>query len=512
MTEPTYAAIALELSLTCACGSSVALNGVVPRATCDRCGRAFDLAAPVWARLLEGPLADGASMNENEQRDLPFESPVGLVRRVVRRQTATCLACSAPFGATELARAGCPGWLFCARCNHRSPVRALDAIAPGARFVGEDEDLLAGRSMTSAEAVTLPCGRCSAPLDLRGGTRNVRCAYCGTTSLVPDNVWARLHPVRPVRRFYAFVEAADPADADDDDVPSWENADDGLCDAQGNLYFVFDGEEVASVDGNLRIRWRRKDVKGDRLALVAGRIVVFREGARRLRTLDLERGEDAAPFAPPPGLDTLVGDFDGTALAVLGEIGSARMLVRLDANGAQTPLFDAVPQKAGFFSRVAGSMTNHEHRDLELSGTAVAALPERGVAFLQVFMGGDDFYVKCFVVDRTGKEVTSFHATVPWNDLYRRRLERDVYGRLLFFAGRSVLALGPQGTQKLVTTKSSIRGIAAAPNGDLWVWGDGLRRFDASGRLVFVDRSAEHADQRRKAGYDDDDDDDDDDD
>lgn len=500
-----YAAIALELSLTCACGTSVALNGVVPRATCDLCGRAFDLPAPVWARLLEDPLVSGASMSENEQRDLPFESPVGLVRRVVRRQTATCLGCGAPFGAAELARAGCPGWLFCARCNHRAPVRAIDAVAPGARFVAEDEDLLAGRAMTSSEAVTLPCGQCSAPLDLRGGTRSVRCSYCGASSLVPDNVWARLHPVRPVRRFYAFVAAAAPGAADDE-LPSYENADDGIVDAQGNLYFVFDGEEVVSVDPSFRIRWRRHDVKGDRLAIVAGRLVVLREGAKRLRTLDLARGEDAAPFSPPPGLDTMVGDADGTAIAVLGALGSARMLVRLDPNGAQIPLFDPVPQSAGFFSRVAGSMSTHEHRDLDTGGTAIVPLPDRGLAYLSVHMGGEDFVVHCHVVDRRGKEQASFQAGVPWNALYRRRLERDVYGRLLFFGDQTVRLIGPQGTQRVLPQKSAIRGIAAAPNGDLWVWGDGVRRYDAQGRLVFVDRAAEQAEQRRKAGYDDDDD------
>jgi LSD1 subclass zinc finger protein len=505
MPEPHLAAIALELSLTCACGAPVALNAVVPRATCDRCGRALDLPAPVWARLLEAPLDEGARMHEDEQRNLPFESPVGLVRRVVRRTTATCLGCAAPIAAEAVLRAACPGWYFCARCNHRASIRALDAIAPGARLVGEDEDQLGGRAMTSTEAIALPCSRCAAPLDLRGGTRNVRCAYCGTTSLVPDDVWARMHPTRPVRRFYAFVAAA-VRDEVDDDLPSFENADDGLCDAAGNLYFAFD-DEVLSVDPTLRVRWRRTDVRGDRLALVANRLVLYREGAKHLRALDLARGEDAAPFSPPPGLDTLVGDFDGTALGIFGEVGSKRILYRLDANGAQIPLFDEVPQSAGFFSRVASSLSNHVERDLDTSGAAMTPLPGRGVAYLQVFLG-EDFYVKGFVVDRAGKTMTTFPASgVPWNSLFRRRLERDAYGRILFFANRSVLVLGPQGTQKLLTTRTDVRGLACAPNGDLWVWGDGLRRFDGQGRIVFVDRSAEEADRRRQAGYDEDDDD-----
>lgn len=132
MAHSTYAAVAIELSLACPCGAEVALAAVVPSVSCDACGHRFELAADCWAALLRDPLAAGAAMTPGEQKEAPFESPAGVVRRSWRRVAAQCPACAMAFDAAALGAIECPGHLPCAGCGNAMYVRRVPEIAPAA--------------------------------------------------------------------------------------------------------------------------------------------------------------------------------------------------------------------------------------------------------------------------------------------------------------------------------------------------------------------------------------------
>ncbi|MCC6647644.1 MAG: hypothetical protein IT374_18990, partial [Polyangiaceae bacterium] len=148
MTRPLVP-VGLELSLTCpACRAPVALNAVVPRVACDRCKRVAHVSADVWAAMLGDPLAEATEMQDGEQRDLPFDGPIGLVRRVVRRVPPGCQACGREISPPALFAAVESGWLRCEGCARAMSVRRLGGVTPGAELVlDEDQDQLYERPM-----------------------------------------------------------------------------------------------------------------------------------------------------------------------------------------------------------------------------------------------------------------------------------------------------------------------------------------------------------------------------
>lgn len=489
--------VSIELTLGCpSCRAPVALNAIVPRATCDRCKRTTHISAAVWASMLSDPLREATEMQDGEQRDMAFDGEIGLVRRVFRRAPPTCQVCQHEVSPQQLFAAADTGWLTCAGCQKPLTVRKLGDVTPGAELIlGEDQDMLYERPMNAPEARAIPCPQCSAPLQASPASRELRCPYCRSHSYVPDDVWARLHPTRPVTRFYGFVRAkARGSAASDFELSSLSDA---VVDGGGNLYVALDDDGVAALNADLSPRWIRRDVKRNRVALVGGRVVAYKdegEGCRKAKALDPRDGKDAAPFQLPPETQLFQGDFEGNALALVGDLESEdRKIIRLDPSGRQLPLFTA--GSPGLLSRLAGA--THEHLAIGLGGGGTfGALPGAGVAVLRVKMG-DEFYVVLGVHDASGREVSSARVPIDFVDIYAgKRIHFDALGRLLFINDESVLWIGAHGARPLVKLREDVRAIAPLPNGELWVFGyDSARRFDRDGREIYSDQRARKADR-----------------
>lgn len=508
--SPPLVPVGIELSLACpSCRAPVALNAVVPRVTCDRCKRVAHVPAELWAAMLADPLREALDMQDGEQRELPFDGPLGLVRRVFRRAPPACQACAREVSPQSLFAAVDAGWLRCDGCARPMPVRRLGDVTPGAELLlGEDQELIYERPMSPPEARAIPCPSCSAPLRASPESRELTCPYCRASSYVPDDVWARLHPTRPVTRFFAFVRARARGGAPEFDLG---HVSDAVVDGGGNLYVALDDDGVAALNADLSPRWVRRDVRRNRVALVGGRVVAYRDDGtmcRKARSLDPRDGRDAAPFTLPAETALFQGDFEGNALAVVGDLGADdRRIVRLDASGRQVPLFERATSP-GLLAKLSGA--THEHLPIGAGGGGTfGALPGRGLAVLRVKMG-DDFYVVLGVHDATGREVSSTRVSIDFVDIYGgKRIVVDALGRLLFVDDAKVLWLGPHGARAFVTLRDDVTALAPLPNGELWVFtGDGARRMDREGREVYADVRARGADRRRELDYDDDDDDD----
>ncbi|HEX7665326.1 MAG TPA: hypothetical protein VF407_12465 [Polyangiaceae bacterium] len=63
----------------------------------------------------------------------------------------------------------------------------------------------------SAGLSNFPCPRCGASLDVDGSTLTPRCPYCGAETLVPIEIWTRLHPAPAA----PSAQASPNADEDD---------------------------------------------------------------------------------------------------------------------------------------------------------------------------------------------------------------------------------------------------------------------------------------------------------
>ena len=97
--------VAVELSHTCqGCGQPVAVNAVLPRIRCDRCGRSAELDARIWKLLLDEPLREGPGLSANEERTSGLVTDAGRFQLVYRRGRGTCSHCHAPI-LREAARA-----------------------------------------------------------------------------------------------------------------------------------------------------------------------------------------------------------------------------------------------------------------------------------------------------------------------------------------------------------------------------------------------------------------------
>ncbi len=46
------------------------------------------------------------------------------------------------------------------------------------------------------ELISLACPSCAASLEVDGGTRIIRCSYCGDDVYIPDTIWRKFHPGR----------------------------------------------------------------------------------------------------------------------------------------------------------------------------------------------------------------------------------------------------------------------------------------------------------------------------
>jgi hypothetical protein len=366
--------IALDLKTACGeCGENVPLNGVVEAIPCPRCHAPIRFDANAWRQILEAPALEGPRQ-EPDKQNAGFVSTGRAVIRGYTRRAATCARCNAALPVAEMLQHAVRGWCACVSCGDRLSVRAAPASVAGlgglSHLVGEDLSQILGgaANVDSGAAGTVRCGHCGAAIPLGGATsRAVACTYCKTSVVLPDEVWARLHPLPQQRSWYLVLEpprAGVAATA----APTfeWEDVDDFAIGSDGNLYFVggsdrprLHGNRVWSCDPRFALRWSRTGLPLDdgqhfRLApTYDGHILVSREGKHSLVKLSCADGATVAilggpepPDARAHGLDLqyasdVAVDPDGSIVAALHN-----RLLRWEADGTPTETW---PPERGFF-------------------------------------------------------------------------------------------------------------------------------------------------------------------
>jgi DNA-directed RNA polymerase subunit RPC12/RpoP len=197
-------AIRVRVSLGCVgCGAEVAVDDLLDRVACDRCGEPIELADEPWGARLEQPVFTARQLELDVVDRATDLRDVGELRIDVARGLPRCGQCDAdwPLDALELDRPAGPR--RCPRCDAPFTVRPADAAAlaidPRARFV------ISGLPATATVAhLALACPSCRAPLEVEGDERVLVCGHCGAHGWMSDRDWLALHPA-PRRRGFALL-------------------------------------------------------------------------------------------------------------------------------------------------------------------------------------------------------------------------------------------------------------------------------------------------------------------
>jgi hypothetical protein len=391
--------IALELVSRCGhCNEALPLNALVSHVVCGRCQRTTTFSVDDWVSLLEDAL------HEAPTSDVGHGSSSSIFSR---HNYQMLWARFDPYffdtkddmdlaGLPEAAERGFvphPG-AGAAETVRRLPEPFADAL-PGVLFaVAEDPRQLPAEAVpsgfdvvTATEPQSFTCPQCGGGLQVDGRQRAVPCEYCHTSSVLPDEVWIRLHPVTTKKRwFLVYDEHLAPYRWEDD---LW----DAVADGEGRVYLAVECDDddslhVVCLGPDRRLQWRRADLnyaadtydREARLALTGdGRLVVWQGERHSLVVLSCEDGSQLDKLGGKGGRQpqdgsgkfSLKGSYslatagDGTLLVwhpspdADGDGYDLWELKRFDPDGNRidtwlvpTPETEKPPTREGFFSRL----------------------------------------------------------------------------------------------------------------------------------------------------------------
>jgi hypothetical protein len=388
--------LSIEVSHACrGCGQPVAINALLPRFSCDRCGRTAELDARIWKLVLHEPLRDGPGLPATQERTASLVTDAGRFQLVYRKASGACGVCRAPIE-RERARAAASAYVHQCACGMRTACRAVPAELglAGVELVREEDHELLWPPERK-EAVALKCNGCGGTQSVSGATPRIfACTYCSVQCYVPDDLWSLLHPVRAIKPWVlelaeVAAHAQMPAAAkgsiqqgeqkkgeqkkgeqkkgeqkgDPTRLPRFSDTKDLVVGPDATLFAVLELEstgapELFALDGEARVKWRKEIPKshhGDpRLSFMSsGHVVLWCAGARSLFGIRASDGvteaELGADKSVKGGLDLrkavcLACDVDGTIVVGKEESGGVRFL-RFAASGAGVPLWPgmAVP-------------------------------------------------------------------------------------------------------------------------------------------------------------------------
>ncbi len=394
--------IAFEIASRCGhCDASLPLNALVNRVVCGQCSHATVFTVEDWVSLVDDALAEaptsdvgtgGTSTIFSRHRyqllwarfdpyffDTKDDMDLGLLEEAAERGYMPH-----PGGGQDE--------------TVRQVAGAFAEALPGVLFaVAEDPRQLpaeatpAGFDIARAEEPhAFTCPQCGGGLQVDGGQRTVQCQYCQTSSVLPDEIWHRLHPVTGKKRWFLVY--------DEGQVPyTWgDDLYDVVADGEGRTYLALkpdhdDALHVVCLDPDRTLRWRRADLnylpetydKDTGLALTGdGRLVVWQGDRHSLVVLSCEDGsqldklggiggrqptDDSGKFSLK-GSHSLAVAPDGTLLAwhpspAQDDDGyDTWELMRFDTDGHRVPTWleeavppeegAAAPPKEGLFARI----------------------------------------------------------------------------------------------------------------------------------------------------------------
>jgi hypothetical protein len=543
--------IGLELKTACGrCGENVPVNGVVDRLVCPRCHDEITFDAAAWRSILETPALEGPLGEPNRQRVDAVKGGPRAVMRFFSKRDATCARCKAVLPMPQSLQHAARGWCACVQCGEQVSVRvappAIAGLGGVTHLIGEDPSQIGGAAGGSATtgATSVRCDHCGAalPVDVTS-SRTIGCTYCKTSVILPDDVWARLHPLPQQRAWFLYHDAAH-APANAGSSFAWKKVEDVAFGRDGHLYFVGEndgirsgGVSVWSTDARFSPRWVRADVplgtfsEDARIAVTPdGHVLVWRGRCHwvlKLACADgatvAKLGGKEAPDAKAHGLDLefaddLAVDPDGSILAIVH-----RRILRWAPDGEPvetwptkrglfgekhqklSPLFRTRPDGERDWIRPSETPRVREakSRPLEIDDDSQLAIGPDGATYLQ----RDEDLLK---LARDGTKVWAVNVGVTGNGMDRPRIDAhgNVYVlRRLRSGTHGILRVSADGSDVRVLVDGDAPGtpmaeewhFAVSPDGTIFVvdYSGVARVFGPNGAALFASPKAREADAYR---------------
>ncbi len=528
--------VSIELSHACqGCGQPVAVNAVLSRVRCDRCGRSAELDARIWRLVLDEPLREGPDLSAREERTSALVTDAGRFQLVYRRGRGSCSRCQAPI-TREQARAAASGYVHHCACGMRTPCRVMPPEV-GLDLVEllreEDPALLWPDERT--EAVTLKCNGCGGAQEVGAATTRIfSCRYCAVQCFVPDDLWSLLHPVRAIQPW--VLELRDDARerptkkrsarkgegaGDPTRLPAFSDVKDLVVGSDGTLYAVLELESTGepalfALDAEGGVRWRKEIPASHRddprlSFMPSGHVVLWCAGARALfgiRGSDgVTEAEVGADRSVKGALDlrkasSLACDVDGTIVVGLTESSGVR-LVRYTAAGAPAPLWPGLAAPTPWDPDAAPALLEDGGNRILGAQDVLCAVGFDGVLYVagdQALAAFDREGNRRFVIVDAQLAVTSDGPTAG-------KVFADRGGRVFTFeagptvrryegGGRGERYLHADGAKGLLSDETV---VAVGPDGTVWAGGADsvLRRFGPARTLEWASRGARRADRER---------------
>lgn len=212
MTLPTP--VHFEVSWQCpSCKQPLLVNGVTESMHCGACQSVVATPPDFWRDILGDALGYALDWEDGQTTTMTVMNQWGSLSVFYGRSAARCPSpCDAVVSPAELEAALQSGSsCTCTTCGEGVPVRrapewfrqALDARVVG--LAGECHVSETAGSGADPASVRFHCFGCGAAVPLDGKERQVTCAFCQTSLVIPDAIWVRLHPAPKLSRWYVLL-------------------------------------------------------------------------------------------------------------------------------------------------------------------------------------------------------------------------------------------------------------------------------------------------------------------
>jgi outer membrane protein assembly factor BamB len=331
--------IRLQASTRClACAEITAVNAALEQLSCAGCGAAFTLREELWQSALTEArsLADDLEANATTSRSFDVQGMT--LKLAISAVDATCPHCDAAWN--QLPDRACPA------CATAVSVRPY---GPGT-LVGEDSHMLAG-DRRQVVPQTLSCSGCGSPLSAQGTTRTLVCGSCTRETVIPDEIWRRLHAPRAVASWYLFAGGTTQPGLRRRLQPI------DLVASSGRLfalaYYPDAPNTLMAVQIDpLAIDWMidlsaRAGQPPTALTVRGGELSSYKYGSRAIEIFDANTGAHIRTLTAPKPILDMAADPDGSLVCQTMADG----LIRIDAQGNALPLWPEQGWAARIFRR-----------------------------------------------------------------------------------------------------------------------------------------------------------------
>lgn len=490
--------VVLEIKTRCeSCGRQLAVNAFVPRIYCFACGHPQQFPPDFWRLVLDDVFDEVEEFEEGEGSKGSMMMKYGTVNFLYGKRWPELIEKNAGGEITKIKVAG-PDMFRPGVCKDstsgerpffwREAPRQVADIFPLVKYLSmEDPALLQISSDTVAEVspkncpFSFLCEQCGAPIPVNRKNRNLECEHCGTSSIVPDEIWATFHPSSKVNRWYLWVDTSE-------SLPKWDYVSDFVSDDRGNFYLTYAIDEwhdvrIASFDANFKPRWILDGFADEldynknfpRLSLdKKGRLLVWHTGGI-LVLLEADTGEKSPDSPDDRAIENITRDAVNLSLDHDGSIfrmglhPSTKMndqsfsvsFTRFDLAGNTLPTWPGVPEyvpsKVSAFKKALALLIETERKSPDLENLENLHAPivfrRRDTTWeeMQMRIGPDGsyFFAGWKYVARFNKQGGKVHCMVFDNDYPNYPICPGVDGSVYFFrnlsGNQSIFKISPDG-------------------------------------------------------------------